>query len=93
MTLSDLGVALGISHQQLQKYETGANRMSAGMLHRVANVFSLPIAELFEGAGGNKASEPDSVQKARRACHSLIDRTDSAKKLTEVSRVLKALLD
>lgn len=46
-TLSALSEELGISHQQLQKYETASNRLSAGMLERVANVLGVPIAELF----------------------------------------------
>ena len=33
-TLAELGTELGISHQQLQKYETGANRMSSGRPRR-----------------------------------------------------------
>lgn len=35
--------ALGISHQQLQKYETGANRISAGMLHGLAGFPVVPV--------------------------------------------------
>ena len=91
MTLSDLGAELGISHQQLQKYETGTNRMSAGMLFCVANVFSIPITDIFEGASGIEAEAPDNVVKARKTCHALIARTDSAERLSEIARVLKAL--
>ena len=47
MTLAETGQMLGISHQQLQKYETGTNRLSAGMLHGVAQVFGLPISAFF----------------------------------------------
>lgn len=46
-TLSELGAELGISHQQLQKYETGANRLSAGMLAKVAAVLDVSIQDLF----------------------------------------------
>ena len=38
LTLSQMAGELGISHQQLQKYETGANRLSAGTLCAVAAV-------------------------------------------------------
>ncbi len=47
-TLSELAGELGISHQQLQKYETASNRLSAGMLDRAARVLGVPIAELFQ---------------------------------------------
>jgi transcriptional regulator with XRE-family HTH domain len=44
-----LGKAIGCSYQQLQKYESGANRLSASMLYRVAKALNLPISVLFEG--------------------------------------------
>lgn len=47
LTLQELANALGISHQQLQKYETGTNRMSAGMLHATAGVLQRPITAFF----------------------------------------------
>ncbi|WP_287994236.1 helix-turn-helix domain-containing protein [Acidiphilium sp.] len=50
LTLSDLGAALGISHQQLQKYETGTNRLSAGMIWAVARALNVNIEDLFPGA-------------------------------------------
>ena len=56
MTLAELGNELGISHQQLQKYETGTNRLSAGMLSSVADVLRVPIASLFEDENANKGA-------------------------------------
>ena len=50
LTLSDLGEQLGISHQQLQKYETGTNRLSAGMLCALAEVLEVRIESLFNDA-------------------------------------------
>jgi transcriptional regulator with XRE-family HTH domain len=43
-----LGAELGITYQQLQKYETGTNRIGAGRLQRIAEVFGVPIKALFE---------------------------------------------
>jgi transcriptional regulator with XRE-family HTH domain len=41
---------LGISFQQVQKYETATNRISASMLHRITALFDVPISAVFEGA-------------------------------------------
>jgi transcriptional regulator with XRE-family HTH domain len=55
--LSQQGLAarLGVSFQQVQKYEKGANRISAAMLYRIAGLFALPIGAMFEGL----PAEPD----------------------------------
>jgi transcriptional regulator with XRE-family HTH domain len=46
---SQLGEALGLTFQQLQKYERGSNRISASKLHAVALHLQTPIAWFFEG--------------------------------------------
>lgn len=45
-----LGDVLGVTFQQIQKYEKGANRISASRLQHIANVFGVPISEFFDGA-------------------------------------------
>ena len=90
-TLSELGQELGISHQQLQKYETGTNRLSAGMLANVARVLRVPIAELFQDAESGAPDKRDPVNEARARCHTLIDRTGSVAKLESMAKVLRAL--
>lgn len=91
LTLSELGQELGISHQQLQKYETGTNRLSAGMLANVARALRVPISELFQSsdAGSNEPRNP--VGEARARCHALIERTGSVPKLETMAKVLRAL--
>jgi transcriptional regulator with XRE-family HTH domain len=51
LALSQSAVAepLGISFQQLQKYERGTNRVSASVLHGLSLVLDLPVARFFEG--------------------------------------------
>ena len=41
--------AVGIKFQQIQKYETGANRVSASRLWEIARVLDVPVARFFEG--------------------------------------------
>ncbi|MGR4863250.1 helix-turn-helix domain-containing protein [Caulobacter sp. LARHSG274] len=54
---SQLGQALGLTFQQLQKYERGTNRISASKLHALAHHLKTPIAWFFEGL-------PDPAQPA-----------------------------
>ena len=46
---TDLGDALGLTFQQVQKYERGANRISASKLYGVARALGAPIEFFFEG--------------------------------------------
>ena len=50
MSQAQLASRLGVTFQQLQKYEVGANRIGTGRLVKVAAVLRVPIATLFEGA-------------------------------------------
>lgn len=55
MTQHDLASLLGISYQQVQKYETGANRVSAGRLYELARQLGSPVGFFFEGLEGETA--------------------------------------
>lgn len=48
---SDLGRALGLTFQQVQKYEKGTNRVSASKLHATANFLGCSILDFFPQAG------------------------------------------
>jgi transcriptional regulator with XRE-family HTH domain len=50
MSQEKLGGALGLTFQQVQKYEKGTNRIGASRLHRIANVLGVPIEFFYEGA-------------------------------------------
>jgi len=50
MSQTKLGDALGLTFQQVQKYEKGANRISASRLQLIASIQQVPIAFFFEGA-------------------------------------------
>ncbi len=49
LTQQDLVEALEISYQQLQKYETGANRIGAGRLYEIAMRLGVNVSYFFEG--------------------------------------------
>lgn len=50
MSQEKLGEALGITFQQIQKYEKGMNRISASRLQQTARVLGVPIDYFYEGA-------------------------------------------
>jgi transcriptional regulator with XRE-family HTH domain len=50
MSQEKLGDALGLTFQQVQKYEKGTNRVSASRLQQVSNILQVPIPFFFEGA-------------------------------------------
>jgi transcriptional regulator with XRE-family HTH domain len=50
MSQEKLGDRLGITFQQIQKYEKGTNRIGASRLQQIAIVLSVPVSFFFEGA-------------------------------------------
>ena len=58
MSQEKLGKAIGLTFQQVQKYERGTNRIGASRLHDLARVLDVPVAFFFEDivpAGGTSA--------------------------------------
>ena len=49
LSLEALAAALGITHQQLQKYETGGNRIAVSMLFDIAGALDTWVGDFFEG--------------------------------------------
>jgi transcriptional regulator with XRE-family HTH domain len=59
MSQDDLGQALGVSFQQIQKYEKGINRISSGRLIELANTLQCSVTDLVGGAEkGSAKSTP-----------------------------------
>src|SRR6478609_5167889 len=49
LTVQELAAVLGVPYQQLHKYETGANRLSAGRLFLLAEALGVEVAHFFGG--------------------------------------------
>jgi transcriptional regulator with XRE-family HTH domain len=60
MTLQGLADKLGIAYQQVQKYETGVNRVGAGRLMEIAEILKIPVAQFFD-------NQKDRVEDAAEA--------------------------
>lgn len=64
ITQQELGDKIGLTFQQVQKYEKGTNRIGASRLHQIAEVLQCPVAFFFEGNANIVATElgaPDPV--------------------------------
>nr|WP_281417470.1 helix-turn-helix transcriptional regulator [Plastoroseomonas hellenica] len=49
LSQADLAALIGVSYQQLQKYETAENRIAAGRLYEIARSLRTPVAWFYEG--------------------------------------------
>ncbi|RVA96013.1 XRE family transcriptional regulator, partial [Mesorhizobium sp. M7A.F.Ca.US.006.04.2.1] len=54
MSQEKLGENLGITFQQIQKYEKGTNRVGASRLQAIASILGVPVAFFFEDAPGQE---------------------------------------
>ena len=59
LTQHGLGQAVGITYQQMQKYEAGTNRISAGRLYDIACVLNRPMSYFFGSDETEAAAEGD----------------------------------
>lgn len=65
MSQPTLAAALGITFQNLYKYEKAKSRISAGRLYALSTALGVPVGYFFEGVeGGLKAQKPRSTGKS-----------------------------
>ena len=101
MSQERLAQAFGVSFQQVQKYERGANRISASRLHLLTKTLDVPITYFFEGLPSNAsesalaiAEEDGSDQMTSRETLELvrayyrIEDASVRKRLVELARAL-----
>ena len=91
MTQQQLGDSVGIKFQQIQKYETGTNRISASRMWDIATVIEVPVSFFFEGIDGQASDTGDllSDEEARelvRVYYGIPE--DQRRRLFDLARVL-----
>ena len=64
MSQEKLGDAIGLTFQQVQKYERGANRVGASRLYDLARVLDVSVSYFFEELGGDKPAPGTSGEEA-----------------------------
>jgi transcriptional regulator with XRE-family HTH domain len=104
MSQKTLANGVGLSFQQIQKYEKGANRVGASRLQKISKILGVPLSFLFEGAPVPKSraaktpSLPKELQeimgtaKGRRLIEA-IGRISNADTRNELARLIEAVAD
>ena len=98
LTQEQLAEALNVSYQQVQKYETGANRISAGRIFELARKLRVDVGYFFEGLPIDAPAEPvplehggrqrSAIELVRKFARSRIPRCASA-----IAALVKAIVD
>jgi transcriptional regulator with XRE-family HTH domain len=57
LTQQQFGKLIGVTYQQVTKYERGINRVSAGRLYKIALALDVPIAYFYEGVGDEESPQ------------------------------------
>lgn len=101
LSQDQLGAAIGLSFQQVQKYERGANRIGASRLYEMSKILQTPISYFFENYGdsglaedGNAPYQTDPVLKREtlelmRAYHQIIN----PKQRKKILKLVQALAE
>ena len=63
-TQTELGERVGLSFQQIQKYEHGTNRIGASRLWHLSQILELPVSYFFEGLESGKRLDADDAETA-----------------------------
>lgn len=58
LTQKDLGAGVGLTLQQIQKYENGSNRINVSRLHQFSEILGVPVSQFFAGPGEIEAKPP-----------------------------------
>jgi transcriptional regulator with XRE-family HTH domain len=67
MSQEKLGEGLGLTFQQIQKYEKGSNRIGASRLQQICDILRIPVSFLFEGVPGGTINAEGMTEPASPA--------------------------
>ena len=77
MSQEELGKCVGVTFQQVQKYEKGSNRVGASRLYDFAKILSVDVADFFIGAGRSSSSDVNMIDGMKGYSNSSVDRISS----------------
>lgn len=86
-----LADAVGLTFQQIQKYERGANRIGASRLVGVSRALGVPVGWFFEGAGVPAEAEPERYDRKTlevAKCFAAIEKDDLRHRVLDLVRCL-----
>lgn len=91
MSQEKLGESLGITFQQIQKYEKGTNRVGASRLQAIASILSVPVSFFFEDAPGQPAGAQPGLAEDSQTAY-VVDFINSAEGL-QLNRAFVRIAD
>lgn len=91
-TQSELGEVLGITFQQIQKYEKGTNRISASKLFEIAQFFNIGVSSFFEGCG-DKANNNSIISLSKTALDTAtaLDKIEDPKAKKQIKQLIVSI--
>ena len=81
MSQEKLGESLGITFQQIQKYEKGTNRVGASRLQNISSILNVPVSFFFEDAPGEASSSGVSGMAEASSSNYVVDFLSSSEGL------------
>lgn len=91
MSQEKLGENLGITFQQIQKYEKGTNRVGASRLQAISSILSVPVSFFFEDAPGMETGRGKGLAEDNSAAY-VVDFLNSAEGI-QLSRSFVRIAD
>lgn len=82
-----LGAAVGVSFQQIQKYERGANRVSAATLYEMAKSLDVPIGYFFEALHGPRSATNEELDRKASLREDFVA-TDEGQRLVDAFMIM-----
>lgn len=87
MSQEKLGDSLGVTFQQVQKYERGSNRVGASRLFKMAQVMDVPVQYFFEGLGMENADMSFAEDEQMPIVYDFIKSSDGVALAMAVSKI------
>jgi transcriptional regulator with XRE-family HTH domain len=92
LTQEKLGELLGLTFQQVQKYEKGVNRVSAGRLYKISAVLEVPITYFFDGAAEFVEQEVAQFAEDSRDVHAPVMNSETLDLIAAFQKIEDAAL-
>jgi transcriptional regulator with XRE-family HTH domain len=98
MSQTELGNRIGVTFQQVQKYEKGVNRVGAGRLTEIAAILNVPVTVFFDGAAEPTVGKHESLTELLTRPHSLkllqaYSAIDNDKVRLSILHLVEAIID
>lgn len=93
MSQKELGAKVDLTFQQIQKYESGANRIGAGRLFDFATILEVPIEYFFQGVNTDRTIDPEPNLPADLVALAPAWARLAAHQATAIANVIKASAD